>query len=243
MCDSIYEEKVFCVTVRLYVQTSMEVDKIVDLNEDQSHYCINVRRLRLNDEILLFNGKDGEFLSVISSINKKTIRLSIINKVKDFRSLTPLMLVFSPIKQDRLNFMIEKATELGVTHIKPIITEYTQIRKINRERLLKIAIEASEQSERLCIPYLFEVETFSHFLFDHDFIEWPLACAYERCQTKENTSLEKSTGLLIGPEGGFSNKEIAMIQKKMPIISFGQQILRSETAAIVGLDRIRSLNV
>lgn len=222
---------------RLYIQEPLELHHTVELKEDHVHYLLNVLRFKEQDELLFFNGKDGEFLGKIFAIKKKSVHIQLIQKVKDHLKTPFLKLIFSPIKQDRLNFMIEKATELGVTHFQPVLTEYTQVRKLNIERLQKIAIEASEQSERCDIPVFLDILPLNEYIQNtQDLIVF--CCERHHDDVKKDYD-QKAKAVLIGPEGGFSPKEKEYLMKKCTVMSLGNTILRAETAAIIALDRIR----
>ncbi|CAO5677869.1 MAG: Ribosomal RNA small subunit methyltransferase E [Holosporales bacterium] len=231
--------------VRLFTYLELKAKGAVVCNKDQSHYLINVLRKKQNDEIFFFNGKDGEWKGHIFAIHKQGVEIIIDEQTKPHSALKQLILIFCPIKQDRLNLMIEKATELGVTHLKPIISDYTQVKKINEEKLFKIAIEAAEQSERLCVPTILKIESLKQFLKDCPFKKEDIgfcneALAYKAINKKEslNSSLK---GVIIGPEGGFSKDERDVLSSVFQTISLGHQILRTETAAIVALDRVRQI--
>ncbi|MBP9753086.1 MAG: 16S rRNA (uracil(1498)-N(3))-methyltransferase [Proteobacteria bacterium] len=223
----------------------MQKNDVLLLLKEQAHYVANVLRQKVGDVIFFFNGKDGEWKGVIRNIAKSGLEVEFVEQTRIYKPLKELHLIFSPIKQDRLSYMIEKATELGVTHLKPIITEYTQMRKINEERLIKIAIEASEQSERLCIPQILKEETLNDFLKGFAFQKQEIAFCNESLAVDlpfYNGVLPKQLkGVMIGPEGGFSNTERDMLSKVCFNMSLGAQILRAETAAIVALDRVRQL--
>ncbi|MDP2194157.1 MAG: RsmE family RNA methyltransferase, partial [Alphaproteobacteria bacterium] len=186
----------------------------------------------------------GEFLCEISDIHKKGVDICVLKQIRKAEQCPQLHLAFAPIKNDRLHFMIEKATELGVTILQPVITQHTIVHRVNVDKLIRIAIEASEQCERLCIPKVLEPLKLVDYIQS---LENPktIAWAWERMETKDlNTKQSPDhptplTGLFIGPEGGFSQDEVSLLQNHCTPISLGQNILRAETAAIVGLDRLR----
>ena len=221
--------------IRLYIE-NFEKDKHVTLSKEHHHYVVNVMRLKDNDEIIIFNQKNGEFLcKFIYSKESIVIPTKCLRKYE--KNIKSIYLAFSPIKSHLTNFIIEKATELGVNYIQPIITERTQIRNINIEKLTKIAIEASEQSERIDIPIINKAITFDKFIksINND-INW--FSALERSDSisiKDVTFENNNSGLIVGPEGGFSDEEKDLLKQFTKPTSLGKNILRTETAIIAGL--------
>ncbi|CAO4834012.1 MAG: Ribosomal RNA small subunit methyltransferase E [Holosporales bacterium] len=207
------------------------------LGVEQSHYCMHVLRLNVGDKIQLFNAVQGGYEAVIKNIHKKGIVVDDGVLIKALQHFKKCALAFSPIKQDRLNFMIEKATELGVSDFYPILCDYTQVHKINADRLLKIAIEAAEQSERMDIPTIHQMMKLRDFLQHAQDLKLTFAAALER--TDYRLTVQSIDGVIIGPEGGFSMTEKNLLVAQCVPISLGDTILRAETAAIVGIDRIR----
>lgn len=149
---------------RLFIHEALALGAQVALPNDHTHYVKNVMRLRDGDFIRAFNGRDGEYICELGHVSKKQTCITTIQMKRQQNALPKRGLIFAPIKQDRLHFMMEKATELGVTDFYPIITDYTQNRKPNIEKLQKITIEAAEQSERLCIPTFHDIQIFDDFL-------------------------------------------------------------------------------
>jgi 16S rRNA (uracil1498-N3)-methyltransferase len=223
---------------RLYVPQFLTVDGVLSLKDEQAHYILHVLRLNIGDQIRFFDGLSGEFLAQIVSNTKKEVCFQILLKLRDYKVLKKLKLVFAPLKQDRLNVMIEKATELGATCFQPISTEYTQVRKVNKERLQKIAIEACEQSERQDVPIFYDLINLDQYLYHTD--DHVIFCC-ERLTQNHEINLMKYDTVIIGPEGGFSSREKGLLGGKIPVMTLGETILRAETAAIVALDRLRFL--
>jgi 16S rRNA (uracil1498-N3)-methyltransferase len=226
--------------IRLFIANTLSIGQNLSLSTEQSHYLINVMRCKMQDTIHLFNGKDGEFCFQIENIRKQGVSGTVISCLLGQKKLPSLTLIFAPIKQDRLSFMIEKATELGVTHLQPVITQYTSMKRINCERILRIATEAAEQCERMCVPTCGNLIPLMQYMQDKT-DETHIAFAYERlsAEGKMIPLYKKANALLIGPEGGFSADEVLFLRQKCNSISLGGLILRAETAAIIGLDRLR----
>lgn len=226
--------------IRLFVSDCLSIGQTLSLSTEQSHYLMNVMRCKLQDTVNLFNGRDGEFCFQVTDARKKGVSGAVVSRASVQKKLPSLTLIFAPIKQDRLSFMIEKATELGVTHFQPVLTKHTSMKRINPDRILRIATEASEQCERMCLPTCADLMPLQQYMQDKA-DDTHIAFAYERLEAEglATPSYEHSNALLIGPEGGFSDDEVLLLRKKCFPISLGSLILRAETAAIVGLDRLR----
>ncbi|MCD8497623.1 MAG: 16S rRNA (uracil(1498)-N(3))-methyltransferase [Alphaproteobacteria bacterium] len=227
---------------RLFVNDPLQTGGSALLNTPQSHYLRNVLRKKEGDELRLFNGRDGEFIASLEAIGKKEAIVRIQEQIIPQPSAPPrIHLICAPIKKNRMDILIEKAVELGVTDLHPVITERTEARKINEDRLAAQMIEALEQCERLEKPVLHPAHPFEKLLGS-----WQgpdiLLCAERHDAPHLLDFLDKTTpaappALLIGPEGGFSPKEIekALSIKACHAISLGPAILRAETAALHAL--------
>lgn len=215
------------------------------LDEDVAHYLKNVLRRPDGADLRVFNGRDGEFIASATAQSKKLYILTIKNRIRSQPDpANETHLVFALIKKDRQDFMIEKAVELGVTHFHPILTQQTVIRDINETRLLKQIREASEQCERLDIPKLLPLVKLEQLNWPQDI---PLYAGLERQDVPFLGSIDggPKSGLLIGPEGGFSEQEHAYFLKNKAItpVSLGDTILRAETAAIFGLSLLAAQKI
>ena len=219
--------------IRLFFSNLLSADMIDKLDKSQSHYLVKVMRVKENEVFSLFN-KNGEWEAKILGISKSIVEFKTIKQLRQKENAKELWLAFSPIKSNYQNFMIQKATELGVTKFLPIIFERTIVRKINKERLEKIVIEASEQSNRINVPIIEESQNLNNFLKTDsiDLIFTDL--------NSNNNKIDKSklTGrpvcIIIGPEGDFSEAEREKILgfKGVQSIKINENILRSETAVI-----------
>ena len=230
---------------RLFVESDLKEDTTLSLDEDSTHYLKNVMRRPDGSKLRVFNGRDGEFLAVFTPQSKKTYSLQIENLARPQpASGKEVHLVFALIKKDRQDFLIEKAVELGVTHFHPVLTQQTVIRDLNEKRVLKQIQEAAEQSERLDLPKLEKLRKLEEV--SRDWEDTPLYAALERTEAEffGKISIPADCGLLIGPEGGFSEveRETLLKNKKITPVSFGDQILRAETAALFGLSIIKGLS-
>jgi len=224
--------------IRLFFKESLSNNLIGTLNKNQSHYLIKVMRLKKGDNFNLFN-ENGEWVAKINNIKSGDINFKLGKQIRSKENKNELWLAFSPIKSNFFNFMMQKCTELGVTNFIPIIFDRTIVRKINLDRLRKIVIEASEQSNRINIPNIEEPTTLSKFLNKNlekiNLIFTDLNS--KNTKLDKNKLLKKSNCIIIGPEGDFSESERVEISKFKDIyrLSLGQNILRAETAAISAL--------
>ena len=218
--------------IRLFFLNSLSVNMNGKLDKSQSHYLTKVMRINENEVFSLFNN-NGEWVAKILRISKSIVEFKVIKKLRQKEKIKELWLAFSPIKSNYQNFMIQKATELGVTKFIPIIFERTIVRKINKERFEKIVIEASEQSNRIDVPLIEPSQNLDNLLKNSmDLIFTDL--------NSTNTKLDKSkftnkpVCIIIGPEGDFSEAERAKILSFRGVQSFkiNENILRSETAVI-----------
>jgi 16S rRNA (uracil1498-N3)-methyltransferase len=219
--------------IRLFFLENLSVNLNGKLDKSQSHYLTKVMRLKIGDNFSLFN-KNGEWEANILNISKFIVEFIVTKQLRQKENIKELWLAFSPIKSNYFNFMIQKATELGVTKFLPIIFDRTVVRKINKERLSKVIIESSEQSNRLVIPTIEDPKTLDEFLNLNNF--QLIFTDLNSKNTKINSSImsEKPVCIIVGPEGDFSESERQKIlsYKDVQAIKINENILRSETAVI-----------
>ena len=221
--------------IRLFFSESLFLNLSSKLDKAQSHYLTKVMRIKIGEKFSLFNSK-GEWLAKIVELSNGIVRFSVIEKLRQQKAIKEIWLAFSPIKSNYLNFMIQKATELGVTKFMPIIFDRTVVRKLNNQRIEKIIIEATEQSNRINLPILEKPQNLKNFLsYNSNKIE--LIFADLNTSNKKlniNKDNNKTICAIIGPEGDFSEKERELILsfKNVKPININQNILRSETATI-----------
>ena len=225
--------------VRLFFKKSLSINLTTVLDKSQSHYITKVMRIKQNEVFSLFNNT-GEWEAKISKIIKNIVEFNITKQLRQKESIKELWLAFSPIKSNYLNFMIQKATELGVTKFLPIIFDRTIVRKINKDRLEKIIIEASEQCNRINVPSIENSQSLKSFLKNKnvDLIFTDLNSKNKKIDLNKLTSNPKC--IIIGPEGDFSELEREQILKFKGVqpIKINENILRSETAVISALSII-----
>ena len=235
---------------RLYIKKQISQNLMIYIKEKQHHFLKNVLRVKLNDVINVFDGITGEWRSQVISISKDKTALKIEKKIREFESEPDIWLIFSPIKLFRLNIIIQKATELGVSKLIPCKTEFSNFDKLNYKNLELNAIEAAQQCERLDVPKIEKIinlDTIIKQLPDDraivfcDESDTNLPSIYDKLQLNLNNYSKWS--VIIGPEGGFSNEERELIQKKKNVlrVTLGSRILRSDTAAISSLFCIQSM--
>ena len=225
--------------IRLFYSESLSLNLTATLDKSQSHYVCKVMRVKENEVFSLFNSS-GEWEAKILSISKSIVEFSITNQLRQKENSKELWLAFSPIKSNYFNFMIQKATELGVTKFLPIIFDRTIVRKINKERVEKVIIEATEQSNRINVPLIEDPQSLESFLKNKnmDLIFTDLNSKNNKIDTDQITS--KPICVLIGPEGDFSENERQEILKFKGVqpIKINENILRSETAVISAISII-----
>ena len=224
--------------IRLFYSKSLSLNLTDKLDKSQSHYVSKVMRLKEKEVFSLFNSS-GEWEAKISNITKSIVEFNVTKQLRHKENTKDLWLAFSPIKSNYFNFMIQKATELGVTKFLPIIFERTIVRKINKERLEKVIIEAAEQSNRITVPSIEDTQKLKSFLNnDMDLIFTDLNTTNTRIDIKKLTT--KPTCVIIGPEGDFSEQEREEILKFNGVqsVKINENILRSETAVISALSII-----
>ena len=225
--------------IRLFFSKTLSTNMSGKLDKPQSHYVNKVMRVKENEVFSLFNSS-GEWEAKILSISRGIVQFNIIQQLRQKETTKELWLAFSPIKSNYFNFMIQKATELGVTKFLPIVFDRTIVRKINKERLEKVIIEAAEQSNRINVPSIEEPKSLNSFLKNSkmDLLFTDLNTTNTKIDLNQLTS--NPTCVIIGPEGDFSEVERQEILKfnGVQAIKINENILRSETAVISAISII-----
>ena len=228
--------------IRLFFKESLSLNLTAKLDKSQSHYVNKVMRIKVGEVFSLFNSS-GEWETKILTISKSIVEFNITKQLRQKENVKELWLAFSPIKSNYFNFMIQKATELGVTKFIPIIFDRTIVRKINKERLEKVIIEAAEQSNRINVPSIEEPQSLKDFLSNEkmDLIFTDLNSQNKKIDLDKLTN--NPTCVIIGPEGDFSEEEREKILsfKGVQPIKINENILRSETAVISALSIVSYL--
>ena len=233
------------VKARLYVPDDLAVGQTVGLTAGQAHYLRHVMRLEPSQQVALFNGRQGEWLARIDGFGRGWCSLSLEAQTRPQAAEPDIWLAFAPIKRARLDFLVQKAVELGVASLQPVFTQFTDVRRVNTERMAANVVEAAEQCERLTLPPVYEPKTLAELL-----AEWPsarrlLVCAeagtavplQQVLAAADAASGKAPWGVMTGPEGGFAPSELDAL-RNLPFVtsvSLGPRILRAETAAISAL--------
>jgi 16S rRNA (uracil1498-N3)-methyltransferase len=225
--------------VRLYIDAPLSAGADVPASEAQAHYLLNVMRVSAGKTVALFNGRDGEWHATVTVPAKRCVNFTVRQQIRAQAPSPDVWLAFAPVK--RIEFLAEKASELGVAALLPVFTRHTDVTRVNVERLRANAIEAAEQCERLSVPAVHEPVSFDAFLG-----AWPQD---RRLYFLDETGggapiadvLSKTTsapaGFLTGPEGGFAQSELDAL-RQLPFataLGLGPRILRAETAALAAV--------
>lgn len=232
---------------RLFVTSKLGAGAAVTLSKDQAHYLGNVLRLKQGDNFLLFNGRDGEWWAELGAIGKKGAEARLDHQARPQEDGPDLHYLFAPLKRARLDYMVQKATELGVSVLRPVITRHTVAERVKSGRLLANAIEAAEQCGILRVPEVHEPEKLSNLLGAWDegrrliFADEsaPHASPIEALKSLKGGPL----AVLIGPEGGFEREERAALLAKPFVlpISLGPRVMRADTAAVAALALVNAV--
>jgi 16S rRNA (uracil1498-N3)-methyltransferase len=231
---------------RLFVPQDLAGNAVVEASPEQSHYLAHVLRLAEGAELLLFNGRDGEWLARVEAKAKKSVRLRAVEMTRPQPPLPDLVYCFAPLKQGRLDYLVQKAVEMGAGVLQPVVTQHTQIAKPGIERLRANAVEAAEQCGILAIPDVREAQKFDRLLARWDSGRRLIFCDEDSSTNNPLPSLqaitERKLGLLVGPEGGFSEDERRQL-RALPFVTaipLGPRILRADTAAVAALAVIQA---
>lgn len=234
---------------RLYVEERLTEGTSLTLGKDQSHYIVNVMRMGEGARVALFNGRDGEWAAVIESASKKSAVLAVETRTRAHEPLPDIWLLFAPVKKARLDFIAQKATEMGASVIQPVQTRRTVVSRVKDERLQANAVEAAEQCGLVAVPEAREMEKLDalikrwdeiapgrHILFC-DESEEPGGARGVLERLEDEGLKGKPLAVVIGPEGGFAPEEREMLRarKDTTALSLGPRIMRADTAAIAAL--------
>ncbi len=230
---------------RIYLDSSLELGAVISLPKETAHYLGNVLRLRVDDELLVFNSAQGEFRARVSTASKRDVQVELLNLERDTAILSAenslsIHLLLGLSRGDRMDFAVQKSTELGVTTITPVYTEFGEVR-LKAERVekklqhwRKIAISACEQSGRISVPSIQSPIALLDIPMSGCVNRWMLEPT--GTDALPSSLSEKTVELLIGPEGGFSGNEISWAQNSgFGIVALGSRILRTETAPVAAL--------
>lgn len=230
---------------RLYLDVPLSSGETVVLGKEQAHYLLTVLRLDDGAEVLVFNGRDGEYGAVLRPQGKKTANLEIGAQTREQPPHSRLEFLFAPLKVGRLDYLVQKATEMGVSRITPVFTDHTQLHKVNAGRLAANILEAAEQCGNLAIPELGEATKLEALLANWDPARRIIFCNESQAGNNPAAVLssvnEPDLALLVGPEGGFSEREREILTN-LPFVTpipLGPRILRADTAAVAALTAVQ----
>ncbi len=234
-------------TPRLFVAAPLCLGGTIPLDKGQSNYLINVLRLGSGDPVLIFNGQDGEWLASLHPEGRKSVSLTITEQTRPQHPPCDLHYLFAPLKHARLDYMVQKAVELGVSRLQPVVTRHTQAARVNLDRMRANAIEAAEQCGILTIADVMEAMPLAKALDDLANGRGLIFCdedAEVRNPIAALSEIKKGTPLavLIGPEGGFAEDERALLLRQPNVVrlALGPRILRADTAAVAALTIVQT---
>ncbi len=228
---------------RLYVEPPLSAGVAVGLDAGQANYLGNVLRLKEGGEVLLFDGVSGEWLARVAEAGKRRMILGVVEPTRPQEAAPDLILAFAPVKKGRVDWLVEKAVELGIAHLQPVITRRTIVDKLNLERMRSHIVEAAEQCGRTALATIAEPVKLEAFFKDRD----PTRPLYFADETGGEPAAARfrpgPATILIGPEGGFSPEESALVRAApgARAISLGPRILRAETAALAAITAYMAL--
>ena len=233
-------------TPRLHLDAALIAASEIELPREQAHYLTSVLRLGSGDPVSVFNANDGEWLAYLATVSKKSTTLRCERRVADVLPPPDIDYIFAPLKHARLDYVVQKATELGARRLRPVITQRTIAERVNLERMRANAIEAAEQCNLVFVPEVHEPVKLPKLL-----AEWQPGRALVYCDERAPIAdpllalktLSAPAAVLIGPEGGFTSDEKALL-KSLPFvtaISLGPRIMRADTAAVAALTLVQAV--
>ncbi len=233
-------------TPRLYTDSPLGAGMTVGLEQPQAHYVLHVMRLKAGDPVLLFNGRDGEWRARIENPGKRSVSAQLEERTREQTAPGDLHYWFAPLKHSRLDYMAQKAVEMGAARLQPVITRHTQAARVNLDRMRANAIEAAEQCGILTLPEIAAPIDLEHALSQREPSRLLVFCDEDAEVKDPVAALQAMRGdqvgaiplaLLIGPEGGFAEDERAMLLRASNVLrlALGPRILRADTAALAAL--------
>jgi 16S rRNA (uracil1498-N3)-methyltransferase len=232
-------------TPRLFVETDLSQSAEFKLDEAQAHYLAHVLRLSSGDPVQLFNGRDGAWLAYVTSVAKKSVSVRIDRHESAVRLPPDIDYLFAPLKHARLDYMVQKATELGARRLRPVMTARTVAERVNLERMRANAIEAAEQCNLVFVPEVLPPQPLQQVLASWDGGRHLIFCDEAADQANPLDALKQMkppAAVLVGPEGGFTTEERTLLKRQpfVTAISLGPRIMRADTVAIAALSVVQA---
>jgi 16S rRNA (uracil1498-N3)-methyltransferase len=241
-------------TPRLYVEAPLATGAALPLDRAQTNYLLNVLRRKIGDPVLLFNGREGEWRARVDAVSRKGASLAVVEQTRPQTAPGDLHYLFAPLKQARLDYLVQKAVELGVSHLAPVLTRHGQVARVNLDRIRANAAEAAEQCGTLSLPEVatpialerllagWVPERLMVFCDEEAPVHDPVAVLEEARDTTPAALGLMPISVLVGPEGGFAEDERAAILKLPNLVhlSLGPRILRADTAAVAVLALVQA---
>jgi 16S rRNA (uracil1498-N3)-methyltransferase len=247
-------------TPRIYLEAPLAGGGEVSLTRDQANYLINVLRLGQGDAVLLFNGRDGEWRASLAGTGKRSLSASVGERLREQPQPRDLHFLFAPLKHARLDYLVQKAVEMGASRLQPVITRHTQVARLNLERMRANAIEAAQQCGVLSLPEIKEPVAFKTIAGNADAdrllvfcdedaeVKDPVAALAAARPTAQallpaGATRPMALAVLIGPEGGFAEEEREALRQRPNVvrIALGPRILRADTAAVAALALVQAV--
>ncbi len=234
---------------RLFVDAPLQGGARIALDRGQANYLLNVLRLKAGEAVLVFNGRDGEWRAEVSVEGRKAADLVCVERTREQGAAPDIIYAFAPLKHARLDYMVQKAVEMGAGVLQPVLTRRTQSTRVNLERMRSNAVEAAEQCGILSIPEVREEENLERFIKGLERDRLVVFCDEDAPVSNPVDALAKLGNkqprlvVIVGPEGGFTDQERALVaaHERCVCVSLGPRILRADTAAVAALAIVQSV--
>ncbi len=236
-----------CNAQRLYFDVALATGTIIDCDKGQTNYLKNVLRAKAGDHVLVFNGRDGEWQAQIEGVSKRSLQLRLKQQLRCQQAGPDIDYLFAPLKHARLDYIVQKAAELGVRRLRPVLTQRTNGGRVKLERMQANVIEAAEQCGILHIPEVCAPQKLSNVIAKWDDARALIFCDEGAAQTAPIAALQDvprgPLGVLIGPEGGFSQEERELLaaNPQVTCLSLGPRIMRADTAGVAALALVNAV--
>jgi len=233
-------------TARLFVDQELKAGAEISLSPEQSHYLANVLRIAAGDGVHIFNGRDGEYLAHVAQVLKRAVILRCEVLRSDAKPPPDIDYLFAPLKHQRLDYLVQKATELGAKRLRPVITSRTIAERVNLGRMHANVVEAAEQCNLVYVPEVLEPQSLNHVIREWDMARALIYCDEVAKQADPLLALQKlklPAAILVGPEGGFTIEERSMLTALtfVTAVSLGPRIMRADTAAVAVLALVQAV--